>query len=62
MAHDARPDGETDMTADNIAPEDVPPRDPANTEVGASEGETRVATHDEKTHDEKTYDEKEDER
>lgn len=35
MAHDARPDGETDMTADGIAPDDVPTHDPANTEVGA---------------------------
>lgn len=32
---DGRPEGETDMTADNIAPEDVPTHDPANTELGA---------------------------
>ena len=45
MGHDARPDGETDMTADNIAPEDVPTPDPGNTQVGADH-------HDEKEDEE----------
>lgn len=31
-------DGPTDMTADNIAPEDVPTSDPANTELPADGG------------------------
>ncbi len=35
MERDERPDGPTDMTADNIAPEDVPEQDPANTRVPA---------------------------
>jgi|GEM_PF-2869488 hypothetical protein len=39
MGHDERDgragDGPTDMTADNIAPEDVPTREPANTQVPA---------------------------
>lgn len=35
-------DGETDMTADNIAPEDVPTPDPANTEVSADSGPTET--------------------
>lgn len=52
MAHDTRPDGETDMTADNIAPEDVPPRDPANTEVRAHDGHERQTTGRETTQDE----------
>ena len=35
MGHDVPRDGPTDMTADNIATEDVPTQDPANTEVPA---------------------------
>ena len=35
MGHEERPDGPTDMTADNIAPEDVPPQDPGNTQLPA---------------------------
>ncbi|MGV3711400.1 hypothetical protein [Pseudolysinimonas sp.] len=37
MGHDERADGPTDMTADNIAPEDVPTPDPANTQLPQDE-------------------------
>lgn len=35
MGHGDQQGGPSDMTADNIAPEDVPTRDPANTEIPA---------------------------
>jgi hypothetical protein len=40
MGHENRPEGPSDMTADNIAPEDVPTQDPGNTEIPA-DGETK---------------------
>ena len=39
MGTDDRRDAPTDMTADNIAPDDLPTRDPANTEIPADGAE-----------------------
>lgn len=41
MGHDEGQGGPTDMTADNIAPDDVPTPDPGNTEIPADGTDTQ---------------------